>query len=385
MRFIIICILLLINHLSVYSNAVTIIGKVIDKDTGSPIENACVFIANTTAGTYSDEKGEFALTFSQNGVLCMVVSHVSYETFFLNISSDKDSLNLLVKLKTKIYELKTVNIIEEDPFREAKIEAFSKGLLGQSKNSLRCRILNPSIIKLYGKIPHFLYEDGNLQVSADSMLIINNEALGYKIKYRLVYFDLTFKRLMFFGYPLFENIVTSKKIPDRVIQKRKVAYEGSKLHFFRSLYSHSLEEDGFEIYRIMAYEKNNNNENYGLLGDSIFIGKSNVILSQTNERLSLYDYLTYDSISGSKILNIIQPFEIRYTKRREENNYNKCVNYFLGLKRTKNTQTTIVKLNNNSIHFYSNGSFEKPHELITIGYWSYKQLADLLPYDYLPE
>jgi hypothetical protein len=369
----------------VYPNTVSVIGKVIDQNTGSPIEYACVFIANTTVGAYSDEKGEFSLSFSQDGVLCLVVSHVCYETYIGNINADNGNLNILVKLKTKIYELQTVNIIEEDPHREAKIEAFSKGLLGQSKNSLRCRILNPSILQLYGKRPHFILENWNLKVSADSMLIINNEALGYKIKYKLVYFDLTFKRLIFYGYPLFENIVTATNNPSRIIQRRKVAYEGSKLHFFRSLYSHSLEEEGFEIYRIMAYEKDTDDPKYGLLGDSVFIGKSNVMLKQTKERLNLYDYLTYDSISRSRKLNILQPFEIRYIRRSEEDNYNRYPNYFLGLKRPFNAQTTIVKLKNNNIQFYSNGSLEKPDELITIGYWSYKQLADLLPYDYLPE
>jgi hypothetical protein len=383
MRFISICIFILFYLSSVYSNTVSVIGKVIDQNTGSPIEYACVFIANTTVGAYSDEKGEFLLSFSQNGVLCLVVSHVSYETFIVNLTADNDSLNILVKLKTKIYELQTVNIIEEDPYREAKIDAFSKGLMGQSKNSLRCRILNPSVLHLYGKIPQNFSENGNLKVSADSLLIINNEALGYNIKYKLIYFD--FKRLIFYGYPLFENIVTATNNPNRIIQRRKVAYEGSKLHFFRSLYSHSLEEDGFEIYRIMAYEKDTADLIYGLLGDSVFIGKSNVMLKQTKEQLNLYDYLTYDSISGSKRLDIIQPFEIRYIRRGEENNYNEYINYFLGLNRTNNVQTTIVKLKSNNIQFYSNGSFEKPDELITIGYWSYKQLADLLPYDYLPE
>jgi hypothetical protein len=48
-------------------------------------------------------------------------------------------------------------------------------------------------------------------------------------------------------------------------------------------------------------------------------------------------------------------------------------------------QVTIVRLRKSTLRFYQNGSCEKPDELITVGYWSYKQLADLLPYNYLPE
>lgn len=387
-----------------HSNTISVIGKVVDENTGAPIEYASVFIANTTNGTYSDKNGEFRLSSSQNGLLKLVVSHMSYQTFSVNIPMNKVGLNVLVKLKTKIYELQSVNIEDKDPYRKNKLEIFTKRLIGESRNALNCKILNPSVLHLYGKYPQkniveyklnvradssLIIEKNiveyKLNVSADSLLIIKNEALGYTLKYDLVYFNLSSDSISFYGYPLFEDWFDTGAGLKGVLKNRKIAYEGSKLHFFRSLFSHSLKEEGFEVHKLNAYQKDSaDRKDYGLLQDLVYTGKSKVISIQTKEQLNLYDYLTFDSISGTKILTIKEPFEIHYLKRGEEFRYNFYHNYFVGLKRTKDAQTTIVKLKKDYIRFYSNGSIENPDEIITVGYWSFKQMADLLPHNYLP-
>lgn len=371
--------------LAVNSTTLSVKGKVIDEDTGSPVDLASVFIANTTLGTYSNKKGEFVLTFPKEGVLNLVVSHISYQPYSMNINSDKDSLTLLIKLKVRVYALSNVQISQQDPYRVARFQLFKNLLLGHSKNAADCKILNPSVLHLTGKNPNRPIEELNIAARADSVLLIRNEALGYTIAYNLDYFNLSAGKIAFYGYPLFRDLTVNSLKPKKIEKKRQAAYEGSKLHFFRSLYAHLLEEEGFEIYRVWAHQKDtSNHQEYGLLEDSLFIGKRDIFLEQTTEKLNLYDYLYDDSISGAKKLLIFQPFEVRYINNGEENNYVKHSYYSLGVKRTKNAQVTIVRLVNNYITFYANGSFVKPDELVTIGYWSYKQMADLLPYDYLP-
>lgn len=369
----------------VISNPISIKGKIVDEKTGYPVEYACVFIANTTIGAYSDKKGEFRLTSPTKGVLNLIVTHVSYQTLSTNITANKDSLDLLLKLKVRVYELHSVGISKKDPIRYQKLEIFFAGLLGQSGNALRCKISNPSILHFNGTYSQNFKRGWKMNVSADSLLIIKNNALGYTIRYNLVYFNLDFNRISFYGYPLFEDHYKSDKNHGRISGNRKEAYAGSKLHFFRSLYSHRLEEEGFEIHRIMEQQKDSDDvKDYGLLEDSVFTGKSKVILKQTEEKMDLYGYLASDSITGSKILTIYEPFEIFYLKKGEESRYGNFRNYFTGLKRTNKAQTTIAKIREGNIRFYSNGSFENSDKLVTIGYWSYKQMADLLPYNYLP-
>lgn len=371
--------------LAVNSTTLSVNGKVIDEDTGSPVELASVFIANTTLGTYSNEKGEFMLTFPKEGVLNLVVSHVSYHPFSININSYKDTITLFIKLKVRVYALSDVQVSQQDPYKSIRFQLFNNLLLGQSKNASACKILNPGMLHLTGNNPNYPIEELNMVVRSDSTVLIKNEALGYNIEYNLDYFDISAGKITFYGYPLFRNLTVNARKSKQVEKKRQAAYEGSKLHFFRSLYAHRLEEEGFEIYRVWAYRKDTNNyKDYLLMEDSSFIGIKDVFLEQTTERLNLYDYLTVDSMSGAKRLTIVQPFEVRYVNRGEEKNYNDQTYYYLGVKRTKNAQVTIARLVGNCIAFYANGSLEKPDELITLGYWSFKQMADLLPYNYFP-
>ena len=151
MKFILTNIIFLFCLLPLYSNMFSVIGTVVDYNTGLPIQYACVFIANTTVGTISNNKGEFQLSFSKEGISNLVVTHVSYQTFITNITENEDSLNILIKLKPQIYDIETVNINRKDPYRKDKIKVFSEGLLGQSNNALSCRILNSSVLNLKGE------------------------------------------------------------------------------------------------------------------------------------------------------------------------------------------------------------------------------------------
>jgi len=128
-----------------YSNPISIIGKVVDSNTGSPVQFATVFLANTTSGVTTNERGEFTLSFLKEGVSNLVISHVGYETFMIDIAEENDSLNILIKLKPKIFDIQTVNVTASDPNRKYRLKVFSKGLFGESKNANSCKILNPSI------------------------------------------------------------------------------------------------------------------------------------------------------------------------------------------------------------------------------------------------
>ena len=379
MKFILTNLIFLFYLFPLYSNMFTVRGIVVDYNTGLPIQYACVFIANTTVGIISNDKGEFQLSFSNVGISNLVVTHVSYQTFITNITENEDSLYILIKLKPKIYGIEAVNIYKKDPNRKNKIRVFSEGLLGQSNNALSCRILNPSVLNLKGK----KILSWNLEVRADSMLIISNKNLGYRIKFDLVYFEKSFNSIIYFGYPFFEDCIDEVRNPERILSNRKNTYEGSKLHFFRSLYFHSLQEEGYEIYRLIPCQKDNiDQRNFSLLEDSIVTGDAKIKLKQSNQQFNLYEYLTLDSISGTKNLTIDEPFEIRYTGRGEENRYKGLHYYYEGLNRIPKAQVSIVKLKNGHIRFYSNGAIEKSDELISIGYWSFKRLADLLPNNY---
>jgi hypothetical protein len=378
----------ILTFFAVRSNPLTVTGKVVDEVTGTPVEYASVFFANTTIGTITDSSGFFTLINSQKGVFELVISHLSYQTYMENISLENDSLNIFVKLKIKAYEIKPVVFIIDDPNRNANLRIFKTGVIGTSENSLYCKIVNPSTLRFYKTYEYENPDEWILKATADSVLVIQNDALGYTIKYNLENFLVhrrsnTMERI-FYGYPLFEDLLNKARYPKQISKSRKLAYQGSKLHFFRSLYSHRLKQEGFEIFRIREKPARvNDTQDYGLLADSVFIGKPKVVLEQTEERLNLYNYLVSDSISGSVILSINEPFEVRYVKRGEDNRYYQSKYYSTGLKIRLSSQSSIINLRSGNIRIYQNGSYEKADELVTIGYWSYKKMADSLPFNYV--
>jgi len=368
--------------------ALTVTGIIIEKDSGIPVESANVFFANTTIGTTTNTFGYFSLSTAHKGVSDLVVSHLSYEIFMISIPLEKDSMNILIQLKTKMYPINSVELIGNDPNRDSYLYIFKAGVIGTSENSKKCRLINPSVLHFKKSFEKDNQEEWTLNADTDSVLIIKNEALGYTIKYNLEHF-LAHKRSStlergFYGYPFFEDEISTADYPNRISRLRKSAYEGSKLHFFRSLYSRTLEENGFEVYTVnQRSPKPNDTDKYGLLADPVFIGKPNVVLEQTEKYLDIYNYLVPDSVTGSVVLAFAEPFEVRYIRKAEEERYFYSRYFFKGLEVRFRSQTSIIRLKDGSIRFFSNGSYEKADELITIGYWSYLKLADTLPFNYV--
>jgi hypothetical protein len=385
MKSIVIILILLFCVFTVRPNSLTIVGKVIDENTGLPVSSVSVFLSNTTIGDITGKNGLFVLTSHQKGSYVLVASHLSYATYSMEMPMDKDSVNVLIKLKLKVYQLETVNVSAFDRYREFYLNEFKFCLIGSSKNAEYCKIINTSAVKIkYLDDPRW-NASRQFMAYSDSALIIENMAMGYKINYNLEYFTANYCQTVFYGFPMYVDMLDKTIFKKKKIKTRKLTYEGSKMHFFRSLYTNCLETEGFETYKINMLPKSKEDTiDYMLLEDSVFIGKSKTRISQTQDKFNLYDSVITNPNTGQTILNITVPFEVRYIKRGEELQYINYPVYFDGLKRTPGAQATIVKLINGSILFYPDGSYVKPSSLVTIGYWSSKKMADYLPYNYLP-
>src|SRR5262249_1640128 len=87
-----------------------------------------------------------------------------------------------------------------------------------------------------------------LSVTATEPVIIENRALGYLLEYRLEEFiaDYNTKIVGYFGYPFFRELTPKKEDQLRTwIEKRRAAYNGSMMHFMRSLYAGRSIAEGF--------------------------------------------------------------------------------------------------------------------------------------------
>ena len=92
----------------------------------------------------------------------------------------------------------------------------------------------------------FSLEENNSIFSAytDSPLVFNNTMLGYKISFNLedFLFDVVTGENYLFGYARYGELEDSNKLTN---QQCKNCYYGSSLHFYRSLLSNQLFEQGF--------------------------------------------------------------------------------------------------------------------------------------------
>jgi len=362
----------------------TLTGMVTDSQTGKPLEYASVFIAGTTFGSNTKIDGSFSLSYTPSGSAQLIVAHLGYQTFSIAAAEIPTDKPLNVTLQVKPQQLSAVSVVGVNANRKINLANFTKGFLGDSEFGKKCSILNTNVLHLERRrIPGKFFED-ELIAFADSDLIIENKLLGYTIRYTLESFYQTDYATIFKGYPLFLDNLSKSKNPDKTMAYRERAYQGSQMHFFRSLFTKTLQKEGFEVYKVDKEAKTNFSYKnvYGLMADTIFAPEPGTYMVQTEKPLDLYDHLYI--IDKTAALHYDQPFEIRFTLNGEDKAYVKNVDYYNGMTRNLGQQSSLTMLQGNTLVFYPNGACKNAGTLITIGYWSFKKVGEILPWDYLP-
>jgi hypothetical protein len=169
----------------------TISGRVIGQADTKAVANASVFLSNATIGSLTDANGTFKLTNVKPGKYDLVVSIVGFDPYNQTIIIN----DINIDLQTITIYPKTIGIGEvkikagagKDPDRSRYYEWFKGEFLGTSDLAKECKILNPELLD-------FSYDGANSLLNASSVdfLVIENNALGYRIKYLLKNFALNF-------------------------------------------------------------------------------------------------------------------------------------------------------------------------------------------------
>jgi len=223
-----------------------ITGTVISAEGKKPLPRASVFLSNSSVGAATTEEGKFTLGGIRPGEYTLVVSILGYEQYSKMVLVGNDPIKLDIELTQKPLQLREVVITSSADWKK-NYEAFKKEFIGTDDNAKYCEITNPHILNLtYNPTKQLL------QADADQFLIIENKALGYRIKYLLNDFkiDKISNIVSREGQQVFEELPGSEAQKKRWHQKREEAYYGSAMHFYRSLYKDKLKEEGFEIYRL---------------------------------------------------------------------------------------------------------------------------------------
>jgi hypothetical protein len=164
---------------------------------------------------------------------------------------------------------------------------------------------------------------------------------------------------------------------------RLKAYYGSKLQFMRSYYDSTLQDDGWTI--DMLDERSD--KNFTKIRDVYDSSYYNLIAYTRDSITYIRDSVKIDTVvhrvlTGTVDVEIYYPRKIRvsYTEKRPEPEYLKQS----GLPANIGNQISYIDLKD-AIAIKVNGYYYDQKDWINQGYWSWKNVADLLPYDYVPD
>jgi hypothetical protein len=338
------------------SAQITISGKIVDSASREPLAGASVFAQNTTQGTVTNSSGEFSLNLKSGG-FDLIFSFTGYVSQMIQVTENKSQQLQIAMLKEdKTLGEVVISSSNEVPDGWEKYGDFFIGnFIGETPFAKKCSIVNKDAVKFY-----YYRRSDKLKVLATEPLQINNEALGYDLRYQLDSFVYYYKTNLssYRGTCFFTEKTGSG--PQELAWKtnRKKAYFGSKMHFMRSVYDSTLAKDGFTI----ALLDDNDNQKFNRL---------TAPLSQ--DYYSINDSLDYAEIYYPNKITVT------YLKAVPENDYLRKYKLPMNV----GIQSSYIDIMN-PIGIKQNGYYFDQKDWINQGYWSWKNLADQLPFDYLP-
>ncbi|MCR8561017.1 carboxypeptidase regulatory-like domain-containing protein [Mucilaginibacter sp. BJC16-A38] len=386
---------------------VSVSGKIISQADTKPVADASVFISNATVGSKTAPDGTFTLKNVKPGQYELVVSIIGFDTYNQTIVVDKSDLDLkVITIYPKSIALNEVKVKPEVDFtRQRNYDWFKEEFLGKTELSKECKILNPEVLDL-------IYDEkaGVLTASSVDFLVIQNNALGYKIKYLLKDFTLNNadelnKEVGYSGVVSFEPLKGSPAEEQQWENKRAETYRGSVRHFLRSALVDQLDQDGFRVLRLPANPErpadkliNKKIEDFqdekdkrsGRDSLAYWTKKSN--LPKRLQKLLLKPLKEEEFISGADKQgfytlsnvsasggNVNDALYVSYDKYHR---FNKGT--MSKLSDAENKNNTLIIFETPSVPFDKNGNVLDPKDVTYEGVWSRSRLAGMLPLDYEP-
>ncbi len=320
------------------SNYGSIVGTVRDAQSNEPLAFTNVFLANTTLGDAADEQGQYILDKVPPGTYQLVVSRIGYEVFVTNVTlQPQQTKQLDARLQMEMIKGEEISVVAQNPRDWRRdFKAFKRQFLGESANARHCKILNPQALSFE--------RDGianSLRASADSMLIVENKALGYRIEIILEQFQWSDFGGHYYTYPKYSSLAAkSPKEQEEWREQRRLTFESSMRGFFAA-----LANEQFDSYQIVK-----------------FIDTPPGIAS----RAVVIDTLAISRNDSSKGL-----LRLTYDGAMQVRNHN--------------GQVSNLFFNYGFIDFDDRGNIYPADGIRIRGYWGRQRIADSLPFDYWPK
>ncbi|MBC7567341.1 MAG: carboxypeptidase-like regulatory domain-containing protein [Pedobacter sp.] len=330
------------------------IGGLVKTAAGDTIDAATVFINGSKQVTKTDTKGEFMFNNVSPGTYQLVVNMIGYASVKQNVVIQSQSAKINIILTEKQIVLSEV-VIGDGSQRDKQIKVFIKNFLGESSNAKACTIMNTDLLE-------FSTLQTLLEATTSDFLIIQNKSLGYNIRYLLRNFRFNSGTgiTSYDGESLFENIDGTPEQQEQWKLNRRKAYDGSFMHYLRSLYANTTRKEGFLTYNIM-------NRTAPLQLDPklvdmeqfLFTVDSNFVELKFKRRFYIYHDMKMASV------------EDKVTNDKE-------------ITQAMDKEGSIMTLFLENAILDKKGSYIDYRSFYIQGYWGKKRLGDQLPFEYQP-
>ena len=356
-----------------FSQQFFIRGRVTDIETQLPLKGASVYINNTTKGSITNDNGDFELGPLQPGRYEVVASFVGYDALLYSAEIKSSNLRISFKVEKKEEILREVLVLSSE-LRKRYLDIFKKFVIGQSVAADHCQIKN---------IEEVQFASGEtkdeIMAYTEKALVIESPELGYTIHFDLLtfYYNKVTSGAYFYGYTRFVDWGKDEKTKKKWIRKRREAYEGSTVHFFRSLVNKQLTKEGFTVYQLLNMKK----EKIDSVGFTITApkGSQGMQMARTaieDSMIRLYP----DSVYKIYELRVNDGWRIFYEKNT---NLKREITKKMIVSGQPPTGTVSgLRLREEPALINARGIILTPIRLFYDGLWGYECLANMLPEDY---
>lgn len=383
---------------------VEIKGKVLFNN--KPLEGAAVYLNNTIIGTTTNADGSFHFK-TNKGQYELIISFLGFKTINYNLNTQKYKSPLVFTIEEDENTLDEIVIKKPkyDEEWEYNVSTLKRELIGQSELAKNCKLLNPKVLRF-----DFDAKANILTAYAIEPLRLKHNGLGYKITIDLQRFVINKNYVTYLGYSRYENLKGGKRKQRKWEKNRQKAYNGSAVHFFKSVYNNSIYEEGFIVHQFKRLKNPDRPSEEEIKAARELVKLSNSSLRLSNNisepktvldsalvvlskvRLPKFkDYLYKSKVQREDIITlknntILLDFDhnlsIVYTKEKEEKAYI-LRNAFSKPRKALPQTSSIIPLKR-PVLIDRQGVLVNPLDIYFEGYWSFEKLADRLPLDYNP-
>ncbi|PSL23819.1 TonB-dependent receptor [Dyadobacter jiangsuensis] len=237
--------LLLFLYAPCHAQEWQIAGTVYDENS-QRLPSVAVYINNTSIGTTTDKAGNFHLTVpARHRKAELVASFVGYKPEVKQLQATPGrTANVVFKLDLNNVIKEVVITGKRDRHWNRKWKIFLNGLLGDAPFARQCKIVNPESITL-----GLDEASGRVTAASSEPVVIENSALGYRIRFHMSKFESNGKKTFLSGYKFFESWLAED--PDKQkkqLRNREIAFKDSFRNFLVLLSRKDLEAGGIEMF-----------------------------------------------------------------------------------------------------------------------------------------